>query len=608
MIRMKCVFNTINGENTGAYCRTGMSSSFPVPPGSTNGGILMRKHCNNATFYVDKSDGGTNNYYRLIDHQQYAPFKNVSSSTKVYMWLGSTKGSGFLKSVDWGATTSPSPKPSTNTTVKDETTFKYSDGLDAQITAMLGKNSALEAIKTGTRIIGSPFQFLPETDYRLPNTEPKLGRKYAENIIAEAPIVYFVPGIPSYLPDFDKKNKEVIENYIEARYNDNELSSAVKKKIFNEEGRYFDFIANYADYMRYVNMLCRISAIYMGIGDLTVPGTTTKYKKYDWSRYTNFNQSEQKTTGSKSILQGMWDSITDTAEKIQDEIFGDYKYLKVYVDPNFSFSESAGNDTTNSQVANLFDTVEGLAKDIQFFSSGDGSSILESVGGTISDVTSKIRASFDSSGSSNISRLIGLTEETIQGSNVIFPEIWGDASYNKSYQFTMNFISPYGDIESIYLNVIMPMMHIIALGLPRQTSANSFTSPFLVKVFSKGWFSCEMGIVDSISIEKGGSGDAWNVHGLPNEVKVTISVKDLYSNLMITKSSKPQLFFNNQGLIDFLAVTCGVDITSPNLSMKLETLISSYLNTLFDIPSNYYNSIIQDIRQLIEPMFKIGNI
>lgn len=604
MIKMKCVFNTVNGENTGAYCRTGMSSSYPVPSGSTNGGILMRKHCPNATFYVDKSDGGTNNYYRLIDHQTYAPFKNVSANTKVYMWLGSTKGSSFLSSIDWGATATPSPAPpAPKPNADDVSTFKYSDGLDSYITSMLNKNSALEALKTGTRIIGSPYQFLPETDYRLPNTSPRLGRKFAENIIAEAPIVYFIPGIPSYLPEFDKKNKEIIENYISARYSGDELSEAVVNKITNEEGRYFDFIANYTDYMRYVNLLCRVCSVYMGIGDLNVPGTSTPYKKYDWSRYVNYNQAEQ--TEKRVGLKGIWDNITDAAEKIQDEIFGDYKYLKLYVDPNASFSESTSNNTTQSQVANLFDTVEGLAKDIQFLSGGDGTSVLESAGGAISDATKALRDKYDASQTSNISKLIGLAEQSIQGSNVIFPEIWGDATYNKSYQFTMNFISPYGDIESIFLNVIMPMMHVIALGLPRQTSANSFTSPFLVKVFSKGWFSCELGIVDSISIEKGGSGDAWNVHGLPNEVKVTISVRDLYTNLMATKSSKPQLFFNNQGLIDFLAVSCGVDITSPNLTMKLESIISSYVNSLFDIPSNYYDSVIQSIRNVIEPMFKL---
>lgn len=601
MVQMKCVFNTINGENTGVRCRTGMGVSFPAPSGSTNGGILMGKHCDNATFYVDKSDGGTNNYYRLINHQQYEPFKNVDANTKVYIWLGSNSGPSFLESVDWGvvATPSPQPEPQPDPDTEDETTIRYSDGLDAAITAMLENNRGLDSVKTGTRIIGSPFQFLPATDYRpFPDTIP-IGRKYLENIIAEAPIVYFVPGIPSYLPDFDKKNKEVIENYIEARYKNEDIGTDVLSKVMNEEGRYFDFIPNYEDYMRYVNMLCRVCSIYIGIGDKLVPGTDTPYKKYDWSRYVNYNNSIQ------SQPKGIWDVIEGAVDDVEEAIFGDYKYLKCYVDPSVSFSESASNSSTTSQVANLFDQIEPIIKEAQFLSGGDGTGAMESIGGAVSKVTSSLRNHFDEATASNVSKLIGLAEQTITGANIIMPEIWSDSKYDKSYGFTMHFVSPYGDPESIFLNVIMPMMHMIGLALPRQTSANSFMSPFLVKVFSKGWFSCELGIVTNIRIEKGGDGSAWTVHGLPNEVTVQIDVADLYSNLMITKSSKPWLFFNNQGLIDFLAVTCGVDITQPNLILKLESIISTYLESLFDIPSNYYKGIIQSVRQKLEPLFKI---
>jgi hypothetical protein len=604
MIKMKCVFNTINGQNTGAYCRTQTTSQSPVPPGSTNSGILMRKHCPNATFYVDKSDGG-NNYYRLIDHQSYAPFANVDANTKVYMYVGSpTSSVNFLSEVDWGVVATPSPQPEqvqTNTQTDTVGTSRNTPGLDAAISAMLQNNMGLDAIKTGTRIIGSPFQFLPSADYR-PCEDIPIGRKYMENIIAEAPMVYFIPGIPSYLPDFDKKNKEVIENYISARYKDEEVGQDALDKIMNEEGRYFDFIANYEEYMRYVNMLCRVCAVYIGIGEEKVPGSDTPYKSYDWSRYVNYKNSTQTPT------KGIWDAVEKAFSSVEEEIFGDYRYLKCYVDPNASFSESSSNSTDRSQIAGMFESLEPLVREVQFLTGGDGTGAMESVGGIINDARKTIMGTDTLKGAStsNLSRLLGLANHTVTGANVIMPEIWSDSNYQKSYDFTMHFVSPYGDLESIYLNVIMPMMHVLALALPRQTSANSFTSPFLVKVFSKGWFSCEMGMVDSISIEKGGgNGDAWNVHGLPNEATVKISVRDLYPNLMMTKASKPALFFNNQGLIDFLAVTCGVDITQPNLSMKLESIISTYLTSLYDIPSNWYNDIIQSVRNKLMPMFKL---
>ena len=371
------------------------------------------------------------------------------------------------------------------------------------------------------------------------------------------------------------------------------------------DGRYFNFVSNYTDYMRYVNLLCRASAVYMGISDKKVPGTNEKYKNYDWSRYTNLKAASKSENKKK---RGIWESITDgikdIMEDVEEEIFGDYKYVKFYVDPSSSFSESIGNGTTESQVAGLFDSAEGLMKDINFLTANNAT--LDTVKSAVSSAVGAVSDIYGKDSTSNIKKLLGLSEHIISGSNIIFPKMWGDSDYDKSYNFTVNLVSPYGDPESIYLNIIVPMMHLVALGLPRQTSANSFTSPFLVKVFSKGWFSCEMGMVTSIQIDKGGSGD-WNISGLPTEVKITLSVQDLYSNLMMTKSSKPQLFMNNQGLIEFLAVTCGVDITKPDLSMKLELIISTFINTLYDIPSNTYNAFIENIRNKIEPFFKITN-
>jgi len=218
------------------------------------------------------------------------------------------------------------------------------------------------------------------------------------------------------------------------------------------------------------------------------------------------------------------------------------------------------------------------------------------------DISDKL---FKNTGENLFSRILGVAPNVLNGSNILFPELWGDSSYNKSYNVTINLVSPYGDKESIYLNVIVPLMHLLALCLPKQTTANTFASPFLVKVFAKGWFSCEMGIIDSISIDKAGSGDSWSVHGLANEMKVTLSIKDLYSNLMVTNATRPDLFFQNYGLIDFLAVTCGVDITKPNFLLKLETIYSVFFGKALDLPKNMYNELIQAIRRQIDPLIRI---
>ena len=592
--KMTCVFNDANGENTSLSCRSGKSISSKLI------GYLVKKNCTNGTFYVDGNDAG-NSYYRLLN-----PENHKLPNEKMYVYCSKEYLTSMTSSSSSQTTTTNGSSQSS--TQNDPTAFDYTNGLDNKITDMLQASKSLNDIMNNTRIIGAPYQFLKSTDYR-PFTEKKIGRKYMENILAEAPIVNFVPGSPNYLADFDKKSKEVIENYLATHYKESEISSEVRKKLTGIDGRYFNFTANYSDYMRYVNLLCRVCSIYMGIGDRTVPHVGEKYKNCDWSRYINYEaapKQKEKKKKKESIWENIKDGIEDIMENVSDELFGDYKYLKCYVDPSSSFSESISNGTTESQMAGLYDSATGLVKEIQFLTSANGSSALDSVTSAIGAGINGLTDTFNSDGMSNIKRLLGMADHVITGSNVIFPKLWSDSDFDKSYNFTVNLISPYGDVESIFLNIIMPLMHLIALGLPRQTSANSFTSPFLVKVFSKGWFSCDMGMVTGISISKGGSGD-WNVFGLPTVVKVDISVTDLYSNLMMTKSSKPQLFMNNQGLIEFLAVTCGVDITKPDISMKLETIISTFVNSLYDLPSSTHDSFVEAIRNKIEPFFKLTN-
>lgn len=617
MAQIKCVFNNSNGDNTGTYCRTGKSKSFSSP------GILLKRNCPNGEFIIDDSDAG-NGYYLLVNPQNYG-----LPNQKMYVYINKSFIASMTSMKTTTNTTATNSRPvqtatNTNTSsnitsnanstvdsVGDVSTFVYGSELDSRITELLSENTRLNDFNTVTRIIGAPFQFTKETDCR-PYSNLNIGRQFMENIMLEAPIVSFVPGLPSYLADFDATNRKVIEEYLSSKRLDTSISPEVMDKIRQTEGRYFDFIGAYDDYMKYVNALCRMAAIYIGLADKTVPGTDTLYKNYDWSRWekdlSETYAEKQKAKGR----EGIWDQVTEFTENattaVVQALVGDQKYIRCYIDPSVSVSENSSNSTTQSAFAGLFDQVEGLGKDIMFFMGGSQSAmgtILGDLGGAATGTAQSVTDNFNAT--SNISRLLGLTDHVVSGSNIIFPELWGDSAYGKSFNISVNLVSPYGDVECIFLNIIVPLMHLVCLGLPRQTSANSFASPFLVKVFAKGLFSCEMGMVEGISIEKrGGQGDAYTIYGLPLEVKVTLNVKDLYSNLMMTKSTTPQLFLHNQGLIEWLATTCGMDITKPVLPTKIESFISGFMNKIYDIPSNITDTVIQSWRNAIEPWFKIG--
>lgn len=472
--------------------------------------------------------------------------------------------------------------------------------IDMMISSVKKKEGIINA---STRLFGAPFQFTKQTDFRITTGEYALGRKYVESIVSESPIVYFLPGRPNYLPNLSEteKNalKEMIKNLSEEEQKDKEKKSIFDRILGTEESRYFDFLSDYSTYMRYVNLLCRVAAIYMGLGDKTAPNSDTPYKLYDWSNYRYHESYKIKKEKKKHIFD-----LSEIKPNIYEALFGNYNYTQFYVDPSLSFNETASNQTQRSRLEDRFESMQGIVKELAFFAQTAAVSQINDFKNSVANTFDKwMQKIIRNHGENFFSRLLSTSSRVLDGSNLIFPELWEDAAYNKSYNITINLVSPYGDKESIYLNIIVPLMHLLALALPRQTSANSFGPPFLVRVSSKGWFNCEMGVIDHISIEKGGQ-DAWSVDGLPTEMKVQVSVKDLYSGLMITPNSRPDLFYENKGLINWLAITCGVDITQPAFMEKWWAIFMTLATSIKDIPYNIVNDVVEKVRNKIEPLYK----
>ena len=452
------------------------------------------------------------------------------------------------------------------------------------------------------KLFGLPHQFLSTADYRLDNENEGsglsridkasgMGRKFLQEIIAEAPLVTILPGKADFLPDYSKADRTTFSLLAAAAGNDSSAKNALSDLVSdNSESRYFEFKSDYTNYMNYVNLLCRVTAIMLGLGDQTMPGTNDKYKNYDWGDYKFWKNYKAEKSNHKTIF--------DEVDKVSDLIKGTHQYLSFYVDASTSFNESTSNETSKSQIESKFDSMEGIVKELSFFANAYALKDMQSmVSGTFTSVLEGLESMGSEEGF--FKSLFGRSKEIVNGSNLIFPEIWGDSAYNKSYNITIDLKSPYGDVHSIYLNIFVPMMHALALALPKQTTANTYAAPFIVKMFSKGRFSCEMGIVDSIQIEKGPE-QSWSVDGLPTSVKISLSVKDLYSNLMMTPSNKPSLFFSNQGMMEFLGATCGLDLSRSNIEIKIQIGMAVFLNSLTDIVPNTSRKFLENISSKLQ--------
>ena len=111
-----------------------------------------------------------------------------------------------------------------------------------------------------------------------------------------------------------------------------------------------------------------------------------------------------------------------------------------------------------------------------------------------------------------------------------------------------------------------------------------------------------MGMVESITIDKGPD-QSWTAEGLPTQCKITLSIKDLYSQLMIPEP-KASMFFTNQGMMDFLGALCGVDLTMPNIVFKVKAIQALMIGKVTDIPNNLYREFTQSVYNKVQNLLR----
>lgn len=481
-------------------------------------------------------------------------------------------------------------------------------------------------IKKSMRLFGLPYQFTSAVDPRLDGVSSTVGNKFLNNILLEGPVCSIIPGEPYYLPGVKSKDKKVSLTALLLEKNslgNSGFGSILNNIIDDENVRLYDFKRNYTEFMKYVNILCRTGAIFLGLGDVELD--SVPLSRYDWRTYKqnaelkasyiektsnelqqaakNGTSTAPRVTNKKTMVFETGDSNLDEEDGNSfEDLFKNQNYLQFYVDPDVSCSESMSNTTSESMMKSAFDSGSNFLKEVAFMANSAGSqdlaeSIREFASGTAESLNAGIQDLVGGNSlTSAMDRIVNLGQNVIKGENVIMPDIYQSSQYSKQYSLTVHLKSPYGTKLGYYLDIFVPMMHLVALGLPKQTSANTFGAPFLVKAYVEGIFNCNMGIVTSVSITK--NPENWTVEGLPNEVDVTLEIADLYTSLSMTPQSSPMMFINNSSLVEYLAINCGLSVTQPNLSTKYEYLKGAFTNAITDIPSNVYSKLQEEAAKI----------
>ncbi len=455
---------------------------------------------------------------------------------------------------------------SENKQVFDEEFFKKYEVQSVDPATIIAKNL--------NGIHGMPYQFMDTTDVRVEGTV--FGRKYLERVVNKLPLLIMSPGKVDFMPNSSKKDAaSVLMNLAEKAAQIADRSDL--SEMLSGSGRYYSFAYNYSEYYSAVNTMCRSGAVFLGIQDVKVnySGYTSKLESFNWSKMLG----------------------TD---------FGNYFSAKesvvFYVDSVNQVSDSFSNSTTESQLASKVNQYSEIGKEINFllgtqtghkfwFNTQDIENTLTSV----NDIADKYLKG------NQLFKDIGSNFSTIaSGGKLIFPQIWDDSSFSRSFDVNLKLRTPDCDKLSWYLNIYVPLCHLICFVAPMQTTPMGYSSPFLVKAFYKGLFNIDLGIVTDMSISKGKEG-AWTLDGLPTEVDISMTIKDLYQSILsiVTNDNnsitKAKWFLNNTTLMDYMSNMCGININQPDIQRTLSIYKMLVVGGVKNIPNSIFTRIEQGV-------------
>lgn len=528
---------------------------------------------------------------------------------------GSSKDSSTGDAGDTGDGTATGTEESNIVSAK----FDPLNGLNA---VNLKSNSSLDDLmaKSMHGIFGIPYQWMAIADRRVGNSE--FGRKYAEKIAARMPLLFLTPCRPSFM---DGATKDQKNNLISALFDNSDGKAKLIDTLLGDSdntgvSKFYTADFAYEEYYRYVDVCCQ---------------TTAKLMHLDGSKGSPTQEHGVAIlgdTGKKSIREFHRFNWSKALSGDFTDYFSAASAIPFYINANVSVSESISNDTTESALAGTVKSKEESAKELQYLlntassASSSGGFVGNAANNTANLVSGAINGLASKSTASNFLSSVQSSMSSIAaGGSMMFPELWSSSSMGRSYQIDIKLRSPDGDALSVYLNVLVPLYHLLCLAAPQMMNDNYnvYFSPFLVKAYCKSMFNIDMGIITSMDISKGKEGD-WNANGIPTSIDVSLTIKDLYDIFSLTPynsnidlqnplfdgftnkkgASSAKKIVRNTAMMDYLCNNAGLNLNQNELARQITVYNLLRINNITNWPNNKWLKLQQTIDNKLANIYR----
>lgn len=144
----------------------------------------------------------------------------------------------------------------------------------------------------------------------------------------------------------------------------------------------------------------------------------------------------------------------------------------------------------------------------------------------------------------------------------VLPDVWEKSEFRRTQQLNFKFYSPYGHRLAIFENTMVQSIFLINMAAPRQVGSSTYTSPFYIRAFSKGLFSIEAGLVESLTIKRSEEKNFRTVEGFSKMVTCELRIKDVLPTMMVSLDAGifGIISAKNVGFREYIAMMANVDM------------------------------------------------
>ena len=319
------------------------------------------------------------------------------------------------------------------------------------------------------------------------------------------------------------------------------------------------------------------------------------------------NRLSDQATANQSYFDNA--DATSLLDVMQDKV----QSVMFMVEPT-SFEENLRNDTTTSAIESALDSLHSsIGKEIAFITRSQTDfglldNVTEFLGDTIETASTSLAKLTEGLTGGFMTNLFHGAIKSLKGQKMIYPEIYDKSSSETNYNYTVSLSTPYGDDYNYYMEIIVPLMHLIGLAAPRMITSNAVASPFLVQTWIPGQSTCQLGIISNMQIIKNPNARHVSVHGFPLEVKVQFTVRELYNSMSISPANDPASFLYNETLNDYMANLGGL---APSVNTYKQQRINMFSNledyfSTGEMVEDVINSAVEGFEEFWNPFISNG--